>query len=74
MTRYHLTPKKSHPPLANTQPSHRQHNILVSCQQTASIPMPHCTSQIVFTTSFMDEIMEQQSQTQPVVLVWPNAP
>ena len=36
--------------------------------------MPYCTSQIVFTTAFMDEIIEQQSQTNPVVLQWPGCP
>jgi hypothetical protein len=36
--------------------------------------MPSCFSQIVFSTAFIDEIIEQQSQTNPIMLRWPNAP
>ena len=74
MNRYGLKSHHRHFQPSDAPPLHRQHHILVNCQQTNTVPMPHCATQIVFTTSFIDEIMEQQSQTQPVVIVWPKAP
>ena len=72
MAQYHLKRNKPHPQLNQAPPDHHQHHILIEYQETNVIPMPYCTSQIVFTTAFMDEIIEQQSQTNPVILRCPD--
>ena len=34
------------------------------------MPMPNCISRVVFETAFMDEIVEQQSQSNPILLTY----
>ena len=36
--------------------------------------MPACYTHIVFATAFIDEIIEQQAQTNSLVVKWPDAP
>ena len=59
---------------ANPPVDHHHHHILLECIETNTLPMPSCFSQVVFSTAFIDEIIEQQSQTNPVILRWPDAP
>jgi hypothetical protein len=74
MGRYRLKRQQAHPQLEAQPPSTQNHHILLKCSETTTIPMPHCSAQVVFTTAFMDEIMEQQSQTNPIILSWPDSP
>lgn len=74
MTRYNLKRQQSHPKVEQKAASAFHYRILIECQETNLIPMPHCISQIVFTTGFMEEIIEQQSQTNPIMLRWTGSP
>lgn len=74
MSRYQLARPQPHPPLRQIAPPQHQYHILLDCHEANVIPMPHCTTKVVFTTAFMDEIIEQQSQTNPIMIQWPGAP
>jgi hypothetical protein len=70
MAKYDLKRRERHPRIEQRVNEHQQYYILVECQEVSVLPMPYCMSQIVFSTAFMDEIMEQQSQTHPIILKW----
>lgn len=53
--------------------SETQFHILINCTSTNNTPLPHCFSRVVFATAFIDEILEQQAQSNLVVLRWPGA-
>lgn len=72
MSRYQLVSSQIHPPLGQIAPPQYQYHILLDCHEVNVIPMPHCTTKVVFTTAFMDEIIEQQSQTNPIMVQWPG--
>lgn len=74
MTRYKLIRSQPHSPLPLLPPASQNHHILINSDEVTSIPLPHCTTKIVFTTSFMEEIIEQQSQTNPIILKWNDGP
>lgn len=50
-----------------------QFHILIECVSHNNTLLPHCYTQIVFATAFIDAIIEQQSQSSLVVLRWPGA-
>ena len=50
-----------------------QFHILIECASHSNTLLPHCYTQIVFATAFIDEIIEQQAQSNLVVLRWPGA-
>ncbi len=74
MSRYGLSRKNPRVLPLNPPADNHHHHILLECIETNALPMPSCFSQVVFSTAFIDEIIEQQSQTNPVILRWPDAP
>jgi hypothetical protein len=46
---------------------------MIECASNNNTLLPHCFTQIVFATAFIDEILEQQSQSNLVVIRWPGA-
>jgi hypothetical protein len=50
-----------------------QFHILVDLASTNNTLLPHCYSQVVFATAFIEEILEQQAQANLVVVRWPGA-
>lgn len=50
-----------------------QFHILIDCASSSSTLLPHCYSTVVFATAFIDEILEQQAQSNFVVVRWPGA-
>lgn len=64
--------KKSSPVMLAPQ-CEVQFHILIECASHNNTLLPHCYTQIVFATAFIDEIIEQQSQSSLVVLRWPGA-
>lgn len=49
-----------------------QFHILIDIASTNTTLLPHCYSQVVFATAFIDEILEQQAQSNLVVLRCPG--
>jgi hypothetical protein len=47
-------------------------HILIDIASTNTTLLPHCYSQLVFATAFIDEILEQQAQSNFVVLRCPG--
>lgn len=50
-----------------------QFHILIDIASNNNTLLPHCYSQVVFASAFIDEILEQQAQANLVVLRWPGA-
>jgi len=45
---------------------------MIEIQKTKYTLLPHCYTQIVFATAFIDEILEQQSLSNFVIVRWPS--
>lgn len=72
VNRYGAGRREETPAVAVPIQCQAQFHILIDIANTNTTLLPHCFSQVVFATAFIDEILEQQSQSNFVVLRCPG--
>lgn len=73
VARFNPGTREQAPPVLLPVQCEAQFHILIDCARVNNTLLPHCFSQVVFATAFIDEIIEQQAQANHVVLRWPGA-